>query len=202
MEEYKAATVAGDILAILDDLEIARAAIAGHDIGGMVAWCLASKHPDRVERLAAISSPHPIEYVEGRKRPEMIAVTSYVDNMLTSPATEFLQPRRLSAWLENAGERAELEAALTHSDLQSVANYYRANLSDSSDLAEWPTRVACPTLVMFGTADPFIPRFVYENTLAWVEGVLTVERVPGHGHFMYTAPKKLSAALKTWLQDH
>ena len=36
-----------------------RAAVVGHDWGGMVAWAVAMLHPGRVERLAILNVPHP-----------------------------------------------------------------------------------------------------------------------------------------------
>jgi aminoacrylate hydrolase len=47
---------AGDVIALMDHLGIARAAIAGHSMGGAVGQVLAIDHPDRVERLMICAS--------------------------------------------------------------------------------------------------------------------------------------------------
>ena len=44
-----------DVTAILDQLEIERAHIVGHDWGAVVAWMTATLAPDRVDRLAVFS---------------------------------------------------------------------------------------------------------------------------------------------------
>ncbi len=49
---YRMAELAGDALAVLDRLGIARAAWCGLSLGGMVAMYVASEHPQRVSRLA------------------------------------------------------------------------------------------------------------------------------------------------------
>ncbi len=43
------------LLALMDDLQIERATIAGHSIGGRIAWKFAAAHPERVSRLVLIS---------------------------------------------------------------------------------------------------------------------------------------------------
>ena len=41
------------IVAVMDSLGLAKAGIAGHSIGGRLAWTFAARHPQRVERLVA-----------------------------------------------------------------------------------------------------------------------------------------------------
>src|SRR5258708_39249932 len=50
---------AEDLTGVLDRLNIARADIVAHDIGNMVAFAFAEKHPDRVEKLVLIDAPVP-----------------------------------------------------------------------------------------------------------------------------------------------
>ncbi|MDB4898427.1 MAG: homoserine O-acetyltransferase, partial [Gemmatimonadetes bacterium] len=49
---------AAAIVALLDELEIARVAAVGASYGGMVALALAERWPERVERLVVISAGH------------------------------------------------------------------------------------------------------------------------------------------------
>jgi pimeloyl-ACP methyl ester carboxylesterase len=48
-----------DVLAILDDLDVAKVDVVGHDWGAWLGFRLALDHPDRVNRLVAISMVHP-----------------------------------------------------------------------------------------------------------------------------------------------
>jgi len=43
------------IVAVMDSLGLQKAAIAGHSIGGRMAWTFAARHPQRVERLVLIA---------------------------------------------------------------------------------------------------------------------------------------------------
>ena len=48
-----------DLMGILDELEIERATIVGHDWGGWIAFQAALRFPERVERAAALGIAHP-----------------------------------------------------------------------------------------------------------------------------------------------
>jgi len=201
VQQYTARAVAGDVLAILRELSVGKVALVGHDIGGMIAWWIASYHPDRVERLALLSAPHPVEYVIGRRDPTQRKASLYVDELLGSAAVDLLRPERLSFWIEDRQMRAELEEALTRSDLQAVANYFRANLFDQSELltAGMP-RVGCRTLVLYGSQDRFVLRFIYRRTHVWVEGPLTIKELAGEGHFIHhDAAAAVTTELRKWL---
>ena len=59
VERYGLRTVLGDLLGLLDALEVGEVRVAGHDWGALVAWALAAFAPERVTRLAAFSVGHP-----------------------------------------------------------------------------------------------------------------------------------------------
>lgn len=56
---YDKKTVAGDLVALMDALGHQRFAVAGHDMGGQVAYPLAALHSDRVTAMAFIESGLP-----------------------------------------------------------------------------------------------------------------------------------------------
>jgi pimeloyl-ACP methyl ester carboxylesterase len=41
--------------------------MVAHDLGGMVAWALATSHPQRLKSLTVLLTPHPIAFQESRK---------------------------------------------------------------------------------------------------------------------------------------
>jgi pimeloyl-ACP methyl ester carboxylesterase len=51
-----------DVVAILDQLQVTRAHVVGHDWGAGIAWRLAILHPDRVDHLAVLSVGHPAAF--------------------------------------------------------------------------------------------------------------------------------------------
>jgi pimeloyl-ACP methyl ester carboxylesterase len=58
VEAYTLAELTGDMVALLDALEIDKAVFVGHDWGGFVAWAMPVLHPDRVAGIAAACTPY------------------------------------------------------------------------------------------------------------------------------------------------
>ena len=56
---YDAATLAADLVALMDALGHQRFAVAGHDTGMWIGYALAADHPGRVARLAVAETPLP-----------------------------------------------------------------------------------------------------------------------------------------------
>jgi pimeloyl-ACP methyl ester carboxylesterase len=71
-QEHSVATIAADVLSVMDALDIQKAVIVGHSMGGMVVTYLASTAPERVLGCVAIGPVHPnpgaAEIFEGRVR--------------------------------------------------------------------------------------------------------------------------------------
>ena len=59
VEDYALRVIVGDVIALLDTLEVEQAHVVGHGLGSAVAWVLARVAPDRVRRLVAVSVGHP-----------------------------------------------------------------------------------------------------------------------------------------------
>lgn len=59
-QDFRKTTMARDMLALLDRINITEPVhIVGHDIGGMIAFALASRHPDRVRSVCWSECPLP-----------------------------------------------------------------------------------------------------------------------------------------------
>src|SRR5262252_5745257 len=54
VEAYSLMLLAGDVMAVMADLGIARAHVVGHDWGAALAWGLASLAPGSVDHLAVL----------------------------------------------------------------------------------------------------------------------------------------------------
>lgn len=62
VESYRIGALGDDVVALVDRLGAERAHVVGHDWGGVVAWHLGARRPDRVDRLAVLNAPHPAAY--------------------------------------------------------------------------------------------------------------------------------------------
>src|SRR5262249_9823817 len=59
---YSMSLLAGDVMAVLAELDIGRAHVVGHDWGAALAWALASFAPDKIDHLAVLSVGHPATF--------------------------------------------------------------------------------------------------------------------------------------------
>ncbi len=57
VEAYDITALTGDLVGLIDEAGADRAAIVGHDWGGVVAWSTPLLHPDRVAAVAGLSVP-------------------------------------------------------------------------------------------------------------------------------------------------
>lgn len=58
IDAYSLTDLTGDLVGLLDALDIDRAVFVGHDWGGFVAWAMPVLHPDRVLGVAGICTPY------------------------------------------------------------------------------------------------------------------------------------------------
>ncbi|WP_427024747.1 alpha/beta fold hydrolase [Aureimonas ureilytica] len=58
IEAYDIDDLTGDVVGLLDRLEIREAVFMGHDWGGLLAWQMALLHRDRVAGVISLNTPH------------------------------------------------------------------------------------------------------------------------------------------------
>jgi pimeloyl-ACP methyl ester carboxylesterase len=65
--EYCPDRLVDDVLGIAEAVGARSFHVVAHDWGGMVAWVLATSHPQRLKSLTVLSTPHPVALQESRK---------------------------------------------------------------------------------------------------------------------------------------
>lgn len=103
--------MAGDVLALMDQLGIERATVLGHSMGGKAAMVLALTHPDRVEALIAADIV-PVAYDHGHAT--VISAMQQVDPAACTSRSEVDQA--LAQWIDDAGVRQFLLTNLRPAD--------------------------------------------------------------------------------------
>ncbi|MEO8026358.1 MAG: alpha/beta hydrolase [Bryobacteraceae bacterium] len=203
---YKARVIVEDIRALADQLlgdSTRKFTLVAHDWGGAVAWAFALTHPDRLDRLIILNSPHPGVFArELRDNPAQQAASQYMLFFRSPKAEEVLSRenyRRLAAmvfgsWMSEEVRAAYLEAWAQPGALTGGLNYYRASpvappsvehgiLPDAfrTDPALFTVRV--PTLVIWGEKDQAL---LVENLNGLEDYVpdLTVRRIPDGTHWI------------------
>lgn len=184
VEEFALPLFVADALAVLDAEGIARAAVVGQSLGGMVGLQLALHHAPRVAALVACDSSLAIDHP---------VLVDRVARRLASTRAVGVEQRSLGAWfLQQHPERATLYAQINHFNpsAHSIAapqwNAAVAALLDASRLT--PTAalrdLACPTLLLVGSEDPLVPATAMHDVAALVPDSQCVV-VPQAGHSAY-----------------
>ena len=58
IESYDLDHLTGDLVGLLDELQIEKAVFAGHDWGGFVAWAMPIVHPERTAGVIGVNTPY------------------------------------------------------------------------------------------------------------------------------------------------
>lgn len=170
------------LLAVLDNLGVSRATLAGNSIGGRLAWRFAAAHPDRVDRLVLISpdgyaSPG-FDYGKAPQVPVVLEAmrfalpkwalrpnieAAYADPLTLSDAVM----DRYHALLLAPGNRQAMLARMRQTVLVEPGPFLRA--------------IQVPVLLLWGEKDAMIPVSNARDYLAELPDARLVT-LPGLGH--------------------
>lgn len=204
VDKYGILDIAGDVVGILDALDVQRAHVVGHDWGAALAWAIAAFIPDRVDHLVALSVGHPSAFgavgVDQRQKSWYMLLFQFEDIA--------------EQWL-SANDFANMRAWSHHPDMDHVAielarpgaltaalNWYRANVHPRTWI-EPPLvfpQVQAPTMGVWSTGDFALDERGMTGSQQFVDGGWRYERVEGPGHWMQLeAPDQVSALLIDFL---
>lgn len=204
--DYGTELLIGDVIAVADSMEMERFDLVGHDWGGLLAWFVAERLPDRVRSLSVVSTPHPLALQQALSGGDPGQAAGAAT---TSSLREVEVAERLLLGPDGNGSglsRMLRETGLGEADAQMYATvlsepgaltaalaWYRAmDLRALNDLA--PIRV--PTLYVWSTGDAGIGRVAAEATAEHVQGPYRFEVLEGVSHWVpETASEQLSDLL-------
>jgi pimeloyl-ACP methyl ester carboxylesterase len=175
---YALDTLADDVLGLADALGRGRFAVVGHDWGGVVAWHLAARNPERVERAAVLNGPHPATVRAFMRAHPSQALRSWYAGFFQAPLLpEWTLGAADFAWLRASLDRTSRPGAFSDEDLRryraawarpgaltAMLNWYRALPRFAGPSPSGRIRV--PVRVVWGDRDPFLDRGLVEAGLA------------------------------------
>jgi 3-oxoadipate enol-lactonase len=150
---YAIADLGGDVLALMDDLGIARASYCGVSIGGMVGLWLAAHEPERIDRLVVCCSSAHLDNAEAwAQRAAAVRAAGSTAPIADAVVARWLTPGFAA---EHPAVRDRLHAML----LASPPAGYAAccGVLEHLDLRAELRAIRAPTLVVGGAGDEAIP---------------------------------------------
>lgn len=184
---YSLQDMADDARGVLDALSIQQAHVVGVSMGGMIAQRLAISAPGRVSTLTSIMSssgavglpwPRPDVVMALMRRPPGSGEEAYVEHVLgfmrrvSSPGYPF----------DEAGTRDQIRRGYRRAHRpQGVLRQMLAVAADEGLRAPLLQKISCPTLVLHGQDDPFVPVACGRDTAARIAGA-RFEALPGMAH--------------------
>lgn len=217
---YDLDTLSADIQGLIENLGYARAHIVGHDWGGTIAWHLAQKFPQYLNRLAILNAAPPQRFLqEMASNLDQLRRSWYVLAFQVPGLPEWLIQQNLKEFVSNLfqgqairkGAFSREETALYQSALEkpgalsAALNYYRQMLSPWNwlkDFGRTPNLVTAPTLVLWGEEDPLLSQNMIKELDQLVRAPFKLTMVPHCGHWIQQeAPQTVNRELLAFLRQ-
>ena len=192
--DYRSTLLASDLAGLIRALGLEQAHVIGHDWGGTLAYCLASRHPELVSKLVVLNAGHPELFRLALRHLEQICKSWYMFLFQLPWLPEWLVQRRrvLSLALRGlathpeAFSDAELEqyvaAMRTPGAARAAVSYYRAAFRAP---VRAPQIILQPALVLWGEADKALSARLLLTDLALYVPNVRVERFANAGHWVH-----------------
>ena len=196
---------ADTVLALLDAMQIQRAALIGHSFGSLIALEATARdrtaHPGRITHLVMVGTAFPmrvspalLDFSVSAPNKAIDMVNSFSHSTLAPPPSA-LGP---GTWLYG-GNKALMRRVLASNPEVNVF-YTGFKACDSYDAGETAmAQVPCPTLFVLGSADQMTPPKAAQS-LVKVCAQATVVQLPAGHSLMTEAPEGVLQALKDFLK--
>jgi 3-oxoadipate enol-lactonase len=186
---YSITSLADDLRALMDLLNIKKAWVAGHSMGGYVSLAFAEAFPNRLLGLGLISSHPMIDSKEKQLRRENDAqqveregVNQIASSMALSLTSKFLLQEQLKVIIEEQ-KPAAVAAALRAMARRTATIEVLRNLTT-------------PKIIIHGLLDKVIPVSLVREVQAMARGSQLIE-LPDSGHMpMMESPTETAQAIK------
>ena len=210
---YRLEVLLEDVREFIRHAGAERAAIVGHDWGGVVAWHLAMHHPEIVEKLVILNAPHPAAYRRELRSLAQLLRSWYIflfqvpglpEQLFSAGDFDVLrrmfrrQPVHPEAFSPE-DVRLYQQAMARPGALTAALNYYRALRDPTHRISRDEAPIRVPTLLLWGERDAYLTPRLTEGLNAWVPN-LTIVRFPDVSHWVQNdAPERVNRLLIDFL---
>jgi 3-oxoadipate enol-lactonase len=191
---YNFDLLVADLVGLMDALSIKQAHVVGISMGGMTALALASKHPDRVDRLAACDCGPASNEASTKQWEERIAIAQKdgIEPLVDITAKRWFPPD----YPENDPAFQKARQMIRATPVKGFIGC--AGALANFDLKPGLPSIKAPTLCIVGSKDATVPGMKAIN--AAIPGSKLVE-IEGAGHLSnLEQPQAFTRALQQFLQ--
>ncbi len=169
VSEFLLSHFVDDLIAVLDQESIERAALVGQSLGGMVSLRTALDHPQRVSAFVSCDSSMAIDHARQLQ---------IVEERLRKVTGMAIEQRSMGRWfLEHRPAHAALYAQINHFNpsFHSIGSHeWQSAISGLHSQPDALTpmarlrELACPTMLLVGREDPIVPVDILEEFKALI----------------------------------
>lgn len=195
--DYNIKILAKDIEQLILNLGEKKAVVIGHDWGGIVAWAVASLHPEVVKKLIIINAPHLSEMrktIRGFKFKQLLKSwyvfffqLPYIPEKLIGSEkffkNEFSRMYVRDISLSDEEVEKYVNAFAQPNSLKCSINYYRAALPEVLGKETIFPKVKAPVLILWGEKDKALGKELTYGNDAYTENPCQIIYDTTSGHF-------------------
>lgn len=211
VENYEMPKLVEDVAAVIKAEGYSTATVLGHDWGGSIAWMFAFTHPDMLDNLIIMSTPHPSLFMEQmRSNPAQQASSQYARNFQKEGSEANMTAEGLARRIQDPQLHAKYVEAFKRSSFAGMMNYYRANYPKTVGpdakrpfLPDNPSEIPVPLLIIHGMKDTALLAAGHNGTWEKAAKDTTLLMIPNAGHFVqFDAPDLVNGTVRNWLDMH
>jgi pimeloyl-ACP methyl ester carboxylesterase len=205
---YEMPKLVADVDAVIDAEGYKTATVLGHDWGGSIAWMYAFTHPDKLDNLIILSTPHPVLFMDQmHTNPQQQANSQYARNNQKEGSEKALTAEGLARRITDPEMHAKYVEAFRRSSFAAMMNYYRANYPKDVGpgakrpfVPDDPPQIPVPLLVIHGMKDTALLAVGHAGTWDKASKDTTIMMLPNAGHFVQQdAPELVNGTIRNWL---
>ncbi len=224
-ENFAIIRLAEDVIAWIEQLNVGKVHLVGHDWGAVIAYVVAAMAPEKLHSVTAMAVPHLGRFSQEafRKYPVQLRYSWYMFFFQLRGIADWAVERNnfqfiRKLWQDwcptwNLPEKdldAVIETLAQPGVKKSALGYYRAMFDFSSSAYKETARqtrkkITVPLLAITGADDGCIHTDVFKKMMRQedFEHSLRVEQIVGAGHFLHQEkPAILNALMLEWFKQH
>jgi len=207
VEAYREEVLGRDLAQLIEALGAKSASVAGHDWGGWAGYWAAMHHSARIDRLAVLNVPHPVVFARARLRLYYKAIRALliVPGLYETPFAPLSMRSTFRRELVKRGSMSDADLdrfieVWKPPSRRPSAKPYRAQHRHWREPIEGRCRpISCPTLVIYGTEDPYMGPEFAKPPSEWVPDA-RVALIPGANHrVQMDRPREVTELLEAFL---